>query len=161
MILQAVPAWRFGPQVHWLESRKFTPIPFPPLNYKHDTKLLILALERLKEQCLCCSKRGWIFGGCLGCWVGRVSEAASFKCWMFPLLSLLMTQLMATLSQNDSDGQPVLVVTEDPVFDIEIVDVHLEFEMLFLFFSCEHGFIMLETCRFLWTITFGIHVFSP
>lgn len=35
--------------VHWLESRKFTPIPFPPLNYKHDTKLLILALERLKE----------------------------------------------------------------------------------------------------------------
>lgn len=36
--------------VHWLESRKFTPIPFPPLNYKHDTKLLILALERLKEQ---------------------------------------------------------------------------------------------------------------
>ncbi|BFZ55441.1 pre-mRNA-splicing factor 8 [Savitreella phatthalungensis] len=35
--------------VHWLESRKFQPIPFPPLNYKHDTKLLILALERLKE----------------------------------------------------------------------------------------------------------------
>jgi hypothetical protein len=30
--------------------RRFTPIPFPPLNYKHDTKLLILALERLKEQ---------------------------------------------------------------------------------------------------------------
>ena len=29
---------------------RFTPIPFPPLNYKHDTKLLILALERLKEQ---------------------------------------------------------------------------------------------------------------
>ena len=36
--------------VHWLESRKFSPIPFPPINYKHDTKLLILALERLKEQ---------------------------------------------------------------------------------------------------------------
>ncbi|KAH7547414.1 hypothetical protein FEM48_Zijuj01G0307200 [Ziziphus jujuba var. spinosa] len=36
--------------VHWLESRKFTPIPFPPLSYKHDTKLLILALERLKES---------------------------------------------------------------------------------------------------------------
>lgn len=35
--------------MHWLESRKFTPIPFPPLSYKHDTKLLILALERLKE----------------------------------------------------------------------------------------------------------------
>ena len=35
--------------VHWLESRQFTPIPFPPLNYKHDTKILILALERLKE----------------------------------------------------------------------------------------------------------------
>ncbi|CBY23972.1 unnamed protein product [Oikopleura dioica] len=35
--------------VHWLESRRFAPIPFPPLNYKHDTKLLILALERLKE----------------------------------------------------------------------------------------------------------------
>ncbi len=36
--------------MHWLESRKFTFIPFPPLSYKHDTKLLILALERLKEQ---------------------------------------------------------------------------------------------------------------
>ena len=35
--------------VHWWESRKFTPIPFLPLNYKHDTKLLILALERLNE----------------------------------------------------------------------------------------------------------------
>ncbi|CAF3339049.1 unnamed protein product [Rotaria socialis] len=32
-----------------LESRRFSPIPFPPLAYKHDTKLLILALERLKE----------------------------------------------------------------------------------------------------------------
>ncbi|PVV02805.1 hypothetical protein BB560_002731 [Smittium megazygosporum] len=35
--------------VHWLESRKFSPIPFPPLSYKHDTKLLILALEKLRE----------------------------------------------------------------------------------------------------------------
>eukprot|EP00392_Amoebophrya_sp_AT5.2_P007183 g7197.t1 len=35
--------------VHWLESRRFAPIQFPPINYKHDTKLLILALERLKE----------------------------------------------------------------------------------------------------------------
>lgn len=35
--------------VHWLESRRLAPIPFPPLSYKHDTKLLILALERLKE----------------------------------------------------------------------------------------------------------------
>ena len=41
---------RSRPQVHWLESRKFSPIPFPPLSYKHDTKLLILALERLKEN---------------------------------------------------------------------------------------------------------------
>ena len=36
--------------VHWLESCKFSPIPFPPLSYKHDTKLLILSLERLKEN---------------------------------------------------------------------------------------------------------------
>lgn len=35
--------------VHWLESRKYTPIPFPAVSYKHDTKILILALERLKE----------------------------------------------------------------------------------------------------------------
>ncbi|KAJ8079427.1 Pre-mRNA-processing-splicing factor 8 [Marasmius tenuissimus] len=35
--------------VHWLESRKFASIPFPPLSYKHDTKLLVLALEKLKE----------------------------------------------------------------------------------------------------------------
>lgn len=36
--------------VQWLEMREFKPIPFPPLNYKHDTKLFILALERLKES---------------------------------------------------------------------------------------------------------------
>lgn len=36
--------------VNWLESRKFSPIPFPPLTYKHDTKLLTLALEKLKEN---------------------------------------------------------------------------------------------------------------
>lgn len=35
--------------VHWLEARKYQPIPFPSVNYKHDTKILILALERLKE----------------------------------------------------------------------------------------------------------------
>lgn len=35
--------------VHWLESRRFAPIPFPPLSYKHDTKLMTLGLERLKE----------------------------------------------------------------------------------------------------------------
>lgn len=36
--------------VHWLQSRQFLTIPFPPISYKHDTKILILALERLKEQ---------------------------------------------------------------------------------------------------------------
>ena len=36
--------------VHWLESRKFQPIPFPSVSYKHDTKILILALERLREN---------------------------------------------------------------------------------------------------------------
>ena len=36
--------------VHWLESRKFSPIPFPSVSYKHDTKILILALERLKDS---------------------------------------------------------------------------------------------------------------
>ncbi|KAJ2777092.1 pre-mRNA-splicing factor 8 [Coemansia javaensis] len=36
--------------VHWLEARRFTPIPFPPLSYKHDPKLLVLALERLRES---------------------------------------------------------------------------------------------------------------
>lgn len=40
----------FQTMVHWLESRKFSPIPFPPLSYKHDTKLLVLALESLKES---------------------------------------------------------------------------------------------------------------
>ncbi|QRV73385.1 pre-mRNA-processing-splicing factor 8 [Ceratobasidium sp. AG-Ba] len=35
--------------VHWLKSRKFAPIPFRSLSYKHDTKLLVLALEKLKE----------------------------------------------------------------------------------------------------------------
>lgn len=40
----------YATMVHWLESRKFSPIPFPPLSYKHDTKLLVLALEGLKES---------------------------------------------------------------------------------------------------------------
>lgn len=44
--------------VHWLESRRFSPIPFPPLSYKHDTKLLILALERLKESYRSVSQNG-------------------------------------------------------------------------------------------------------
>jgi hypothetical protein len=39
----------YRPPFYLLISR-FRPIQFPPLNYKHDTKLLILALERLKEQ---------------------------------------------------------------------------------------------------------------
>ena len=40
----------FTTMLHWLESRKFSTIPFPPINYKHDTKLFVLALERLKES---------------------------------------------------------------------------------------------------------------
>ncbi|OVF08136.1 putative U4/U6-U5 snRNP complex subunit [Clavispora lusitaniae] len=40
----------FQTMVNWLESRKFNPIPFPPISYKHDTKLLVLALENLKES---------------------------------------------------------------------------------------------------------------
>jgi len=49
--------------VHWLESRRFSPIPFPPLSYKHDTKLLILALERLKEAYRCvCDRRKRVQG---------------------------------------------------------------------------------------------------
>jgi pre-mRNA-processing factor 8 len=39
----------FTTMVHWLESRKFVHIPFPPLNYKNDTKIFVLCLERLKE----------------------------------------------------------------------------------------------------------------
>ena len=33
----------------WLEGRRFLHVPFPANNYKHDTKLIGLALERLKE----------------------------------------------------------------------------------------------------------------
>ena len=36
--------------VNWLEQRKFSHLPFPPINYKHDTKLFNIALERLKES---------------------------------------------------------------------------------------------------------------
>ncbi|KAL4066142.1 hypothetical protein J3A83DRAFT_4375433 [Scleroderma citrinum] len=38
--------------MHWLESHKFALIPFLPLLYKHDTKLLVLALKNLKEAYL-------------------------------------------------------------------------------------------------------------
>ncbi|GMM36116.1 U4/U6-U5 snRNP complex subunit [Saccharomycopsis crataegensis] len=40
----------YSTMVHWLESRNFQPVSFPPLSYKHDTKLLILALDNLKES---------------------------------------------------------------------------------------------------------------
>ena len=40
----------YSSMVHWLEARKFSPIPFPPLAFKHDTKMLVLALEGLKES---------------------------------------------------------------------------------------------------------------
>jgi pre-mRNA-processing factor 8 len=35
---------------HWLESRNFVPIKAPAVNYKHDTKILTLSLDKLKEQ---------------------------------------------------------------------------------------------------------------
>lgn len=35
--------------VEWLEFMKFQYIPFPSVNYKHDTKIFVLALEKLRE----------------------------------------------------------------------------------------------------------------
>ena len=40
----------FSTMVDWFEATKFQPIPFPPLNYKHDNKIFALALENLKEK---------------------------------------------------------------------------------------------------------------
>ncbi|AQZ09897.1 PRP8 (YHR165C) [Zygosaccharomyces parabailii] len=39
----------FSSMVDWLEKRDFSPIPFPPLTYKNDTKILVLTLENLKD----------------------------------------------------------------------------------------------------------------
>ncbi|CCD23994.1 U4/U6-U5 snRNP complex subunit PRP8 NDAI_0C03340 [Naumovozyma dairenensis CBS 421] len=39
----------FSTMVDWLDQRNFSPIPFPPLTYKNDTKILVLALENLKD----------------------------------------------------------------------------------------------------------------
>ncbi|GAV48190.1 hypothetical protein ZYGR_0I04870 [Zygosaccharomyces rouxii] len=39
----------FSTMVDWLEKRDFSPIPFPPLAYKNDTKILVLTLENLKD----------------------------------------------------------------------------------------------------------------
>lgn len=39
----------FSTMVDWLEARNFSPVPFPPLTYKNDTKILVLALENLKD----------------------------------------------------------------------------------------------------------------
>ncbi|CCF58376.1 hypothetical protein KAFR_0E02230 [Kazachstania africana CBS 2517] len=39
----------FSTLVDWLETRSFSSIPFPPLTYKNDTKILVLALENLKD----------------------------------------------------------------------------------------------------------------
>lgn len=36
--------------VEWLDLRNFSAIPFPPPAFKHDSKLLVLALENLKEN---------------------------------------------------------------------------------------------------------------
>lgn len=60
--------------VHWLESRRFSPIPFPPLSYKHDTKLLILALERLKEAYRYTVGNGCVLQGQTSA-LGKASEA--------------------------------------------------------------------------------------
>ncbi|SMN20752.1 similar to Saccharomyces cerevisiae YHR165C PRP8 Component of the U4/U6-U5 snRNP complex, involved in the second catalytic step of splicing [Maudiozyma saulgeensis] len=40
----------FSTMVKWLEARNFSPVPFPPLTYKNDTKILVLALENLKDS---------------------------------------------------------------------------------------------------------------
>ncbi|KAL3228560.1 Pre-mRNA-splicing factor 8 [Nakaseomyces bracarensis] len=40
----------FKVMVDWLKSRKFSPIAFPSLTYKNDTKILVLALENLKDS---------------------------------------------------------------------------------------------------------------
>ena len=40
----------FSTMVDWLEARNFSPVPFPPLTYKNDTKILVLALENLKDS---------------------------------------------------------------------------------------------------------------
>ncbi|SCU79447.1 LADA_0B00716g1_1 [Lachancea dasiensis] len=39
----------FKTMVDWLETNNFSPVPFPPLTYKNDTKILVLALESLKN----------------------------------------------------------------------------------------------------------------
>lgn len=39
----------FKMMVDWLEINNFAPVPFPPLTYKNDTKILVLALENLKN----------------------------------------------------------------------------------------------------------------
>ena len=36
--------------INWLEERKFSYIPFPPINYKHGIKLFNITLECLKES---------------------------------------------------------------------------------------------------------------
>lgn len=36
--------------VEWLDMRNFSSIPFPPPAFKHDSKILVLALENLKEN---------------------------------------------------------------------------------------------------------------
>lgn len=40
----------FNNVVDWLSSRNFRPISFPPITYKNDSKILVLALENLKEN---------------------------------------------------------------------------------------------------------------
>ncbi|GMM59078.1 U4/U6-U5 snRNP complex subunit [Maudiozyma humilis] len=40
----------FSTMVDWLEARNFSSVPFPPLTYKNDTKILVLALENLKDN---------------------------------------------------------------------------------------------------------------
>ncbi|SCU92397.1 LANO_0E00694g1_1 [Lachancea nothofagi CBS 11611] len=39
----------FKAMVDWLEKKGYSPVPFPPLTYKNDTKILVLALENLKN----------------------------------------------------------------------------------------------------------------
>ena len=87
--------------VHWLESRKFSPIPFPPLSYKHDTKLLILALERLKENYGINSRLNQNQREELG----LIEQAYDNPCDLgVPRVSGGFTSLIRLVSRNDGGG---------------------------------------------------------
>jgi hypothetical protein len=88
--------------VHWLESRKFAPIPFPPLAYKHDTKLLILVSDRHRMMTVC---SGVGCGAAPFLWCGVLTDLSALHALHLQSLERLKEGYNAAARLNQSQRE--------------------------------------------------------